>query len=113
MIFLAFIARLPNMATWGKLMRRIYKVSLIVNECFINQIVIDSHYELKHSESINDQIILNLVLLLNNTYVHPVSVKDEYSYFVTEMILATKSYRLVWLYERLENYIGIINAYRV
>jgi hypothetical protein len=42
-------------------MRRVYPVRLIINEWFIEKVVIDDHYELKHSESINDLIILKLV----------------------------------------------------
>jgi hypothetical protein len=101
------------MATWSKLMRRVYPVRLIINEWFIEKVVIDDHYELKHSESINDLIILKLVAQLDGKKVSAENVKETYSYFLTVGKLEHKRYRLIWLHEKDENYIGVINAYRV
>lgn len=44
--------------------RREYSISLTVNGRQINKVIIDPHYELKHSSSINDDVILDLVKLL-------------------------------------------------
>lgn len=45
--------------------RRTYSINLILNEIFISKAIIDSHYELKHKESINDELIIELLLRMN------------------------------------------------
>ena len=106
------------MASCGKLNgvvvdRRKYRVNLTVNEIFIDSVIIDSHFEEKHSESINDEIILRLVENLNDKRFEPDDVKMPYSYFVTDNIdLDGKFYKLIWLLEDHQIYIGVINAHR-
>ena len=90
-----------------------YDIQLTVNGIKINKVIIDPHYESKHSKSINDQIILRLVKKLDGQYFEPEDTEIPYSYFVTEgMLLEGKQYRLVWLLEKNKLYIGVINAYR-
>ena len=38
--------------------KRAYSVELVVNGIKITKVVIDSHYELKHAESIDDDVII-------------------------------------------------------
>ncbi len=45
--------------------RREYKIHIAVNTILVNRVVIDPHYEQKHSESINDKLILNLIKVLD------------------------------------------------
>jgi hypothetical protein len=45
--------------------RREYDISVTVNERRITKVVIDPHYELKHSDSVSDNVILSLVKLLD------------------------------------------------
>ena len=79
----------------------------------ITKVIIDPHYEEKHAESINDQIILELVKFLDGKIFEPDDEKGPYSYFVTDKIeLENKQYKLIWLLEDHEIYIGVINAYR-
>lgn len=93
--------------------RREYKVSLIINAVKVTKVIIDPHYEEKHAESINDEIILELVKTLDGKYFEPDDVKGHYAYFVTDQIeYRQKNYRLIWLLEENEIYIGVINAYR-
>ena len=93
--------------------RREYKINITVNEIAIHKVIIDSHYEEKHAESINDEIILELVKKLDGKMYEPDDEKDPYSYFVTdELELNKKLYKLIWLLENDEIYIGVINAYR-
>lgn len=93
--------------------RREYSINITVNEVMITKVIIDPHYEEKHSESINDEIILELVNTLDGKIFEPDDEKDAYSYFVTDRIeLTGKQYRLIWLLEDHEIYIGVINAYR-
>ncbi len=93
--------------------RRDYPVRVVINDVFITEVIIDSHYEQKHSESINDQLILELVKILDKGFFEPVSISGKFSYFVTpRMEHQSKAYKLIWLMESGETYLGIINAYR-
>ena len=93
--------------------RREYSINITVNNIMITKVIIDPHYEEKHAESINDQIILELVKFLDGKIFEPDDEKGPYSYFVTDKIeLENKQYKLIWLLEDHEIYIGVINAYR-
>ena len=93
--------------------RREYQISLTVNNCSIRTVVIDPHFEAKHSASIDDQIILGLVKQLDGRFFEPDAVNGLFAYFVTDKILlAGKAYKLVWLLENDALYIGVINAFR-
>jgi hypothetical protein len=64
--------------------RRSYKINpIVLNGLIFYEVVIDPHYERKHSRHISDELILDLVLLLNGRFEIPVSTKDEFSFFVT------------------------------
>ncbi len=93
--------------------RREYGISIVVNFRRITKVIIDPHYEEKHAESITDDIILKLVQTLNGETVVPDSESPPYSYFVTDQIeLDGKFYKLIWLLEDEQIYIGVVNAYR-
>lgn len=93
--------------------RRIYKIeSIFVNGNTYSEVIIDPHYELKHSEHISDEIILTLVQRLNGKRELPTDIKDGFSYYVTMIDLDDKFYRLVWLIENNAIYIGVVNAFR-
>jgi hypothetical protein len=90
-----------------------YEIKAVsINDTLITKVVIDDHYKEKHSDSITDELILNLVNQLNNRFELPESIDDGYSYFATILNMDSKQYRLVWLLEENEIYIGIINAFR-
>jgi len=93
--------------------RREYPVNIIVNARQITKVVIDRHYEEKHEKAINDALILRLVDLLNGG-TFPVQDRDGvYEYYVTDQLkLAGKNYKLVWMLEDDQLYIGVVNAYR-
>ena len=93
--------------------RREYAVNIRVNGRLINKIVIDPHFELKHAKSISDEIIIKLVKRLDG-FEYPIDSEDPpFTYFVTDKIeLNGKFYKLVWLLEDKQIYIGIVNAYR-
>ena len=74
--------------------------------------IIDPHYEKKNCESVNDEIILNLVQTLNGKTYELVDKKDSYSFFVDRLCLKNKTYKIIWLLEENEVYIGIINVFR-
>lgn len=93
--------------------RRQYTLHITVNGILITKLIIDPHYEEKHAESVNDEIILELVKTLDNKFFDPDDEKTPYSYFVTDKIEHNgKWYKLIWLLEDHEIYIGVINAYR-
>lgn len=79
----------------------------------INRVIIDPHFEIKHGDSINDELILELVKKLNGRIEIP-EVKDQegFSYFATLIEHDEKQYRLIWLLEDNAIYIGVINVYR-
>lgn len=94
-------------------MRREYRINIEINGIALEKVIIDPHYEEKHAESINDEVILRLIGSLNSYDFLVETYKQPYSYFVTDRIeLAGCSYKLIWLLEDNENYIGVINAYR-
>ena len=93
--------------------RREYELKITVNSRQIHKVVIDSHYEEKHAESINDELILDLVKLLDGGTYPVESKQGAYKYFVTDdLALGDKFYKLVWLLEDDELYIGVVNAHR-
>ena len=107
--------QLPNMAIFVILVlvmsRRIYPCSLYINETKIIEVVIDPHFEDKHSESINDEIILKLVGLLDGGEFEANDFDPPYEYFVSDgLIIDGKKYKLIWLLEQDRLYVGIINA---
>ena len=93
--------------------RREYDISITVNEVKIKKVIIDPHFETKHAKSITDEIILELVQRLDGQIVEAEDMDPPYSYYVSDRIeLGGKFYKLVWLLEDKEIYIGVINAYR-
>jgi len=93
--------------------RRRYKVRLVINDQKVNEVIIDPHYEKRHKSSIDDQIILELVNMLDGGEFPRSDSDDQFEYFVTdEMNLKGKLYKLIWLLEKDKLYIGVINAYR-
>lgn len=93
--------------------RREYDISIVLNERRIGKVIIDPHFEEKHAESITDEIILRLVQTLDGSVIEPEDVNPPYVYFARDRIeLDGKFYKLVWLLEDNEIYIGVVNAYR-
>ncbi|OFZ24508.1 MAG: hypothetical protein A2381_05460 [Bdellovibrionales bacterium RIFOXYB1_FULL_37_110] len=83
---------------------------VIINGRPVKRIIVDEHVD-KHRD-ITDDIIIDLVRLLDGVYQLPEEIKPPFEYYTTLLILNEKQYRLVWLLEENELYIGIITTYR-
>ena len=93
--------------------RRTYKIeTIVINELSVHHVVVDDHYMVKHSDHISDELILELVKLLNGIDQQPDKSIRGFSYFVNLLMFDKKQYRLIWLLEDNQIYIGVINAYR-
>jgi hypothetical protein len=91
--------------------RKEYKInSILVNGKIISKVIIDDHYK-KHSD-ISSGLILQLVDLLNGVEQVPEDTNGVYEYFSNLISLNEKQYKLVWLLEDSELYIGVITTYR-
>ena len=95
------------------MVRREYAISIAINGKRISEVIIDPHYEEKHADSITDEIIVELVKTLDGRKMVPDDEIPPYFYFTTDkMELNGKFYKLIWLLEDEQIYVGVINAYR-
>ena len=85
-----------------------------MNRRKFDEVIIDPHFEVKHAKSMNDKIILTLVQHLDGRELEPSGIDaDGFEYFATEpMYFEGKPYRLVWLVDPEDTYIGIVNCFR-
>jgi len=91
-----------------------YSLRLTVNDRVITRVIIDQHYRLKHAESVNDELILNLVKTLDGSTVPVEAESSEFQYFSVEPVVhAEAPYRLVLVMCLTDDYLGVINAFRV
>jgi hypothetical protein len=82
-----------------------------VNEILVSEVIIDYHVD-KHKDHITDELILSLVELLDGRTYAPAKVQDGFSYFVSKVLYAEKVYRLVWLQQKNQFYIGVVTAFK-
>ena len=79
------------------------------------RVVISQHYRKKHPE-MSDELILRLVELVDGKHHDPVDEADDdgFQYFKIEpLVLEEKPYRLVLVTCATEDYLGVVNAFRV
>jgi hypothetical protein len=95
-------------------MQREYALKLVVNGRTLERVAIDDHYKLKHSDSVNDALILELVKTLNRrSYLHENVTRSGWEIYVLDPVhLKGKGYRLVWCLHPEESILGVINTYR-
>jgi hypothetical protein len=94
--------------------RRIYNRQLRINGKSFTEVVIDPHYEEKHASSVNDEVIIGLVMQLDGKTFQPTDIdEDGYQYFVNDHLeYEGKFYKLIWLIHDEQIYVGVVNAYR-
>ena len=86
---------------------------MTVNGRSIDEVVIDPHYEQKHSKLMDDDLILELVGLLDGKFYEPQDQRSGFQYFVADPLeLRGSKYRLVWLLQDEKLYVGVVNAFR-
>ena len=90
-----------------------YLLALTVNGRQISRVVIDQHYREKHSE-LDDSLIIELVRQLDEGNFPVEEEKDSFQYFAVEPVFyKNKPYRLVLLLYIYDDFIGVINAFRI
>jgi hypothetical protein len=89
-------------------------LQIILNGQRLTKVVIDAHYEMKHSKSINDELILELVRLLNGRTLEfeTVSAASWEIYVYDPLYLGGRPYRMVFCTHQEERILGVINAFR-
>ena len=94
--------------------RREYAIDLVINGRQLKKLIIDPHYEVKHNESVSDEIIIDLVKELDGRFYRVEKVdKQAFQYFVEDHLeLNNKLYKLIWLLHDDEIFIGVVNCYR-
>ena len=91
-----------------------YPLTITINGRNLNRVVIDQHYRLKHGQSMNDEIILDLVKTLDGKKFPPEKIQGEYEYFTAEPVYRhEKPYRVVLVLCLTDDYLGVVNAFRV
>jgi hypothetical protein len=95
-------------------MRNTYYLRLNINKRKFNKVIIDQHYREKHSETICDELILQVVRSLNNGLFNSEVNDEEYEYFKVEPVFYKRSpYRIIFLLFIHEATLGVINCFRV
>ena len=91
-----------------------YPLKIVINGRNLNRVVIDQHYRLNHGQSMNDEIILDLVKTLDGKKFPPEKIQGENEYFTVEPVyLLNKPYRVVLVLCLTDDYLGVVNAFRV
>lgn len=85
-----------------------------INGRHLSLLVIDPHYLVKHADSVTDEIIIELVKMLDGREFTPEKITATgFEYYVEDdMKFNGKTYKLIWLLEGDEIYIGVVNCYR-
>lgn len=91
--------------------RKIYPFSIEVNGYQFSEVIVNQHYQEKHSD-ITDELILELLRLFVDEKTFQ-SDKLTTDYFVLEKIIhQDKKYKLIWQIENQNSFI-VVNCYRI
>ncbi len=90
-----------------------YSCIVKINSRIFLKVLISQHYQEKHFD-INDSIILQLIKKLNGKNIVIDEEKNGFQYFVVEPIfLNSKPYKIILLMSVHDNYLGVVNAFRI
>ena len=103
-----------NLGSYDRvIMYRVYTMLLNLNEITFTEVWIDPHYELKHRDSIDDELILELVKIVNfDTAFYSGSNELGFKFYESDICYNEKLYRLITTIPPYESYLGVRNAYR-
>ncbi len=90
--------------------REFWVEEIEINGRKIGRVIIDGHVD-KHPD-VTDEMILDLVRMLDGVEQLVEDEKVPFQYYVSLLEMGNRQYRLVWLLEDNELYIGVITAYR-
>ncbi len=93
-------------------MFRRYDIDLKMNGERFGEVWIDPHYEEKHKDSINDQLILELAKEVDGWLITLSAEVSGYRFYEAEGNYQGKAYRLILVIPPDGAYLGIRNAYR-
>jgi hypothetical protein len=86
---------------------------LRINGQAIRRVIIDPHYKKKHPD-MTDELILKLVKKLDGRRFDPDKESGPYQYFRAEPVIdGDKFFRVIFLLVQSEDFLGVINAFRV
>ena len=72
-----------------------YLLEITINGRALSRVIIDQHYKSKHSESINDELILELVKTLDGEEFPPEATKSDFEFFTVDPVVwKDEPYRL-------------------
>ena len=91
-----------------------YPLQITFNGRPIFRVVIDQHYRERHGESIDDQLILELVHELDGGQFPVEATRGEFQYFTVEPVFRrAEPYRVILVLCLTDDYLGVVNAFRV
>lgn len=93
-------------------MYRRYEIKLNVDGIHYTELWIDPHYEDQSKDSINDQLILELVKEVDGWLITFNSEVGGYRFYEADGNYQSKVYRLILVIPPDKSYLGIRNAYR-
>ena len=84
------------------------------NKKNIEQVTITGHYQFKHGEIINNELILKLLEKLNGWKLEPIKYHNNRQIFKWEITLQEKRYRLIfWFKDNETSRLWIRNCYQI
>jgi len=93
--------------------RKEYNLKLIINGRSLSRVIIDQYYRDKHID-VTDEIILGLIGEINGENYDIESENAGFQYFTVEPVFyKEKPYRLILLLCIYDDFLGVINAFRV
>ena len=93
-------------------MFRVYEISVVFNEERFCEVWIDPHFEEKHGDSVNDELILSLLARLSGKPWALQMESNGFHFFEVDLELRGKAYRLILVVPPDASYLGVRNIYR-